>query len=190
MPVGSFCGLVEGSSPLARGLRVLVVTPVVWRGIIPARAGFTTRLQAGPRSPCGSSPLARGLRARHTPSHERTRIIPARAGFTASASPSTRPQADHPRSRGVYPTFDSINAAIEGSSPLARGLPSPTAHAYRTSGIIPARAGFTSSRSRRTSVTRDHPRSRGVYEARARRDADGLGSSPLARGLRAAASMT
>ena len=34
-------GLVKGSSPLARGLRRLLNTVTVNRGIIPARAGFT-----------------------------------------------------------------------------------------------------------------------------------------------------
>ena len=51
-----------GSSPLARGLRgvVLIVGPLA--GIIPARAGFT-------RAAVGRE--------------KRARIIPARAGFTA-----------------------------------------------------------------------------------------------------------
>ena len=50
-----------GSSPLARGLRCLRHAGEDHVGIIPARAGFTTRcfLTGVPRS--GSSPLARGL---------------------------------------------------------------------------------------------------------------------------------
>ena len=93
---------VEGSSPLARGLRVPVPLPEHPLWIIPARAGFTTRRyqrasrsRDHPRSrgvyPListtaltvgGSSPLARGLqfRARHQCGVRR--IIPARAGFT------------------------------------------------------------------------------------------------------------
>ena len=72
---------VEGSSPLARGLLVVLGRAVLKAGIIPARAGFTAYAElfkvlgtdhprsrgvyqpvedAGPRAP-GSSPLARGL---------------------------------------------------------------------------------------------------------------------------------
>ena len=95
---------VTGSSPLARGLP----PPTGWRGpslwIIPARAGFTERRQAGsaarrdhPRSrgvywgpsastaaAPGSSPLARGLRRVIGRVIGVGGIIPARAGFTAA----------------------------------------------------------------------------------------------------------
>ena len=91
-----------GSSPLARGLRGVDLDDARDRGIIPARAGFTTgwrsrHRRAGdhPRSRGvyssrtrglvgvpGSSPLARGLRVDgDIPGHRRW-IIPARAGFT------------------------------------------------------------------------------------------------------------
>ena len=96
-----------GSSPLARGLphvRTLVRRP---NGIIPARAGFTSKVTATtqmngdhPRSRgvyketaarpgrlTGSSPLARGLPGRHERRKSRVRIIPARAGFTPEATP-------------------------------------------------------------------------------------------------------
>ena len=92
-----------GSSPLARGLRVLDVPVPVRAGIIPARAGFTrphlaqaARRRDHPRSRGvyggenvggarveGSSPLARGLRRRRTDALADFGIIPARAGFTA-----------------------------------------------------------------------------------------------------------
>ena len=94
-----------GSSPLARGLQSCRIPLQDCRGIIPARAGFTSRHSSTPprrpdhprsrgvyiagkiqnkHSP-GSSPLARGL-----PPHVRgrvfdRRIIPARAGFTQPA---------------------------------------------------------------------------------------------------------
>ena len=91
-----------GSSPLARGLRIVIRALILVRRIIPARAGFTcsTPSNSGrnwdyPRSrgvypsvrmmgrpPVGSSPLARGLhRGRLERRHE---------------------FQDHPRSRGVY----------------------------------------------------------------------------------------
>ena len=74
--------MADGSSPLARGLRFPCEVGPFWRGIIPARAGFTyPRARASPlpkdhprsrgvynmsedlrRGTGGSSPLARGLR--------------------------------------------------------------------------------------------------------------------------------
>ena len=50
-------------------------------------------------------------------------------------------------------------------------------------GIIPARAGFTPPGRRPRPQQRDHPRSRGVYAARASFASRRAGSSPLARGL-------
>ena len=97
------CG---GSSPLARGLLARVGRCDDGEGIIPARAGFTTRRTGlgtrpgdHPRSrgvyaesrvmtPAekGSSPLARGLHARGGRPLAGRRIIPARAGFTCQAA--------------------------------------------------------------------------------------------------------
>ena len=112
----------EGSSPLARGLRVFSTAQHLEIGIIPARAGFTDLLSKFPsgtsdhprsrgvyvsedgceRAWLGSSPLARGLpRLLHLSSNV-PRIIPARAGFTPSGAPAAADGGDHPRSRGVY----------------------------------------------------------------------------------------
>ena len=193
----------SGSSPLARGLRHLYGAGEVRPGIIPAHAGFTLGWDSGglgredhPRSRgvysspdgCrisgrGSSPLARGLHPNRGDGGGRLGIIPARAGFT-SLTPSLLSQYwDHPRSRGVYQAPDGQEEAVQGSSPLARGLRRVRSGPDWTCRIIPARAGFTrrASRIRRTSP--DHPRSRGVYgEININSDVL-LGSSPLARGL-------
>ena len=93
---------IHGSSPLARGLPYSLVLPGVWRGIIPARAGFTYRQYILRRGVKGSSPLARGLRVPECFSPLRLRIIPARAGFTARPRRPAHITRDHPRSRGVY----------------------------------------------------------------------------------------
>ena len=70
-----------------------------------------------------------------------------------------------------------------GSSPLSRGIRALVRYPADTSGIIPALAGNTSvSRSSRPS-NRDHPRSRGEYEARGVIAHDTYGSSPLSRGI-------
>ena len=50
-------------------------------------------------------------------------------------------------------------------------------------GIIPARAGFTLAIGIPRKYAKDHPRSRGVYMAKAWDMPWKLGSSPLARGL-------
>ena len=112
------------------------------------------------------------------------RIIPARAGFTRGSMRPSGPGPDHPRSRGVYRAPTCGPRCGPGSSPLARGLPVSSIWNAISSGIIPARAGFTPTDAPHGPADPDHPRSRGVYSrpgpvANGRR-----GSSPLARGLR------
>ena len=182
-----------GSSPLARGLlhddRVLRDGP----GIIPARAGFTSRrpptgvpTRDHPRSRGvyhaepgaklhvgGSSPLARGLPPTAHALIGSVRIIPARAGFTEVHGVLELLVADHPRSRGVYSGGLSSREVEQGSSPLARGLLRGCARVGWGPGIIPARAGFTGTRRSTTPSRTDHPRSRGVYQLR--RNAQRLG---------------
>ena len=134
-------------------------------GIIPARAGFTADCRSTscrppdhPRSrgvyppsltawtdPKGSSPLARGLPRVRVAAALGGRIIPARAGFTSHPGKHVRRYSDHPRSRGVYTVENAGEFATSGSSPLARGLLADRGYRRLDSGIIPARAGFTSS---------------------------------------------
>ena len=193
----------NGSSPLARGLHRR--HPQIGRdpGIIPARAGFTAqgppdcrrrrdhprsrgvyrrRSLAARRRP-GSSPLARGLRGAVPHVRATVGIIPARAGFTFRRRTRSRPRPDHPRSRGVYRSTTAPACRAPGSSPLARGLHDPADSGFVPVGIIPARAGFTSSTTTGTSSPGDHPRSRGVYANNAAALIQQIGSSPLARGL-------
>ena len=154
---------LEGSSPLARGLRGGSAPPQGADRIIPARAGFTRRpppegdvcwdhprsrgvyrgRKCSPRTRRGSSPLARGLPAAHKSGRIVRRIIPARAGFTRGPRSQTRSARDHPRSRGVYASASHSLPSTGGSSPLARGLHEPPAVAVDDHRIIPARAGFT-----------------------------------------------
>ena len=132
----------------------------------------------------GSSPLARGLRLALFPMSRENRIIPARAGFTSLSEERIFHKADHPRSRGVYNMSIVNYLALWGSSPLARGLPHRVGGRPVRRGIIPARAGFTPVVRADAGRRRDHPRSRGVYEFCPGGQPAGLGSSPLARGLR------
>ena len=204
MRPGTSTSPAGGSSPLARGLRPRDRAPITGRRIIPARAGFT--LIAGREPPPhgdhprsrgvyrsrwgrpgtrrGSSPLARGLLASSGGDIDDLGIIPARAGFTRRTRRRQRRRRDHPRSRGVYDEQWAIEAAQEGSSPLARGLPRWAQWRRPLAGIIPARAGFTTRPCLTPRRCRDHPRSRGVYPGPGAVAAPGTGSSPLARGLR------
>ena len=174
----------SGSSPLARGLLIIVQRKIHVIGIIPARAGSTDQSiidsldhQDHPRSRgvysisiiacssmAGSSPLARGLLFSSYLLAADAGIIPARAGSTCTRSPNRLASADHPRSRGVYRATYRSPSSTSGSSPLARGLPVE--------------------RERARASRRDHPRSRGVYFPLLSISVVNSGSSPLARGLR------
>ena len=214
-----------GSSPLARGLRDRGPCGRACLRIIPARAGFTRSSPPGPGrsedhprsrgvysrnqlatvSMVGSSPLARGLRDVGDDRWGAAGIIPARAGFTTWSRARTCIPTDHPRSRGVYVRMSKDEGADRGSSPLARGLHPAAQICLLHDGIIPARAGFTLRTPSSSLLTRDHPRSRGVYpDPRQGQDRKHRiiparagftqnygaspmtrhGSSPLARGLR------
>ena len=78
---------------------------------------------------------------------------------------------------------------MHGSSPLARGLLKNGALYGDHNRIIPARAGFTWCTTHKLPLDKDHPRSRGVYSTAPATPPCGLGSSPLARGLRTAATV-
>ena len=192
-----------GSSPLARGLPYLGGILLMATGIIPARAGFTpigsgirSNRSDHPRSRgvyrrseprrharAGSSPLARGLPSVADAGLVDAGIIPARAGFTSGVRLDHAVVQDHPRSRGVYPPTRPASRPSAGSSPLARGLRRTRPRDPDGPGIIPARAGFTSTTPTRTCLSTDHPRSRGVYAHRQPSIWGSAGSSPLARGL-------
>ena len=135
----------------------------------------------------GSSPLARGLPGDGPGGRGGGGIIPARAGFTSLRGSSRGGCGDHPRSRGVYSPGRSGRRSSRGSSPLARGLPDIVVVLTEPPRIIPARAGFTALGRQGSALSRDHPRSRGVYSPPRPRSAPPSGSSPLARGLQAAA---
>ena len=111
-----------GSSPLARGPLYDGDDLLGFLGLIPARAGTTTRIpppgliwRAHPRSRgdhgCpsrrasdarGSSPLARGPHCREGKRPELPGLIPARAGTTPRSLPGPRSRWAHPRSRGDH----------------------------------------------------------------------------------------
>ena len=193
----------RGSSPHTRGLRSRAQPQSSAERIIPAHAGFTTAcpwpVPAGSDHPRtrgvynfnvlwsgwrdGSSPHTRGLLCGGVLVAGSPRIIPAHAGFTAMRPPMRRHGGDHPRTRGVY--FEGVveHGGSGGSSPHTRGLPILTRVCIVMGGIIPAHAGFTPSVAFPTALGWDHPRTRGVYAARATPTRRSPGSSPHTRGL-------
>ncbi len=195
-------GTGGGSSPLARGGPPTASASRSTNGLIPARAGRTTptamswsRARAHPRSRGadledgmtlnkvdGSSPLARGglCPGRHP---RRLRgLIPARAGRTSARHSARAHHAAHPRSRGADRRRWILLQDDDGSSPLARGGRGSGGHRELRRGLIPARAGRTSSRGSSAQRTSAHPRSRGADHRRWLPCGSTSGSSPLARG--------
>ena len=134
----------------------------------------------------GSSPLARGTLPRLHPRRHLCRFIPARAGNTRRSSDATVPVTVHPRSRGEHPPYVQAACSAGGSSPLARGTHIADATGLSRGRFIPARAGNTASSTSRQRSASVHPRSRGEHQPIACRRGARVGSSPLARGTRAA----
>ena len=153
----------RGSSPLARGTLLRVCRGVDFKGLIPARAGNTSKLLR-PRSLCrahprsrgeherlfvfvgwvgGSSPLARGTQWKWKQRRRKKGLIPARAGNTTYHQDRTCRRRAHPRSRGEHCLYGRLLRRLSGSSPLARGTPDFSAHVLKAGGLIPARAGNT-----------------------------------------------
>ena len=172
-----------GSSPLARGTRIL---PPVTRDtvrLIPARAGNTppvdfdgSEAPAHPRSRgehcgvinhalafTGSSPLARGTLLRQLAGAVHGRLIPARAGNTYVVDMSIVASAAHPRSRGEHLMVSHSPAAFCGSSPLARGPHLDLRSVHGGFRLIPARAGNTQPARKNIKACTAHPRSRGEH---------------------------
>ncbi len=152
---------VDGSSPHARGTRVLhSVEPVLGR-IIPACAGNAPREGGGvsghpdhPRmrgermatfaervSMVGSSPHARGTLSTTCREPRQRRIIPACAGNATWAASCTSGRTDHPRMRGERIDPVTRDLLDDGSSPHARGTLARRERRERDRRIIPACAG-------------------------------------------------
>ena len=172
-----------GSSPRARGARDPGPLARDYLGIIPACAGSTGRpwldrfrCRDHPRvrgehgdevgegvGPGGSSPRARGAPCPPPRGHTTAGIIPACAGSTLPVRPTTPGSWDHPRVRGEHSVNREEGMPDRGSSPRARGAPSRRIRSFQPGGIIPACAGSTANRKRRSRTFGDHPRVRGEH---------------------------
>ena len=192
----------SGSSPLARGTLSRAARNIKPPGLIPARAGNTSRgltprlcRWAHPRSrgehvegmgrvnhQLGSSPLARGTPPGFTPKLDRSGLIPARAGNTDGYRVIGCLKRAHPRSRGEHAVRNCGVSVCEGSSPLARGTRRLDFRGRWSRGLIPARAGNTDTVEKSVFTPRAHPRSRGEHLLKQGVITLEQGSSPLARG--------
>ena len=130
----------------------------------------------------GSSPHARGPLFYKLNDAARNRIIPACAGSTSVVSGLNRMARDHPRMRGVHQKILNARELKAGSSPHARGPPSPLINSVVTIRIIPACAGSTAVFVHHSGDFKDHPRMRGVHRNVSLCGRSGIGSSPHARG--------
>ena len=111
-------------------------------------------------------------------------LIPAWAGKTRGPRRRTLRARAHPRVGGENRTRASDPAAAEGSSPRGRGKQPPRRRIPRRSGLIPAWAGKTRTRSAPGWCSRAHPRVGGENNPKARDHISGAGSSPRGRGKR------
>ena len=113
--------LQQGSSPLARGTRTPVPSPVLHRGFIPARAG-NTRPSSQARFQTRAHPRSRGEHMSGS-SHWllSSGSSPLTRRNTTRRSVVTRLPGAHPRSRGEHSLSSTAHCTELGSSPLARG---------------------------------------------------------------------
>ena len=193
-----------GSSPLSRGIPSGDPCLGYRTRIIPALAGNTAFPDLGafssedhPRSrgeyahidDClptrdGSSPLSRGIRVWQDRVAKGVGIIPALAGNTYPKMTGVPSDWDHPRSRGEYRPHCRAMSAVDGSSPLSRGIQKAESARLVAARIIPALAGNTTGATPARSHRKDHPRSRGEYAVTFCPLLTRTGSSPLSRGIR------
>ena len=170
-----------GSSPRVRGKLCIRYKNTFVFGLIPARAGKTSRLW--PRTGCswahpracgenaqgtgpvtswrGSSPRVRGKRGLDLHEGARVGLIPARAGKTGPRSVSTPSICPHPRACGENRSRRRWRPSPWGSSPRVRGKQPPRGRPQGGGRLIPARAGKTARRTRNRRRRPAHPRACG-----------------------------
>ena len=139
------------------------------------------------RAPCGgSSPHARGPLIDEEMLCDEIRFIPACAGSTIHPTRPAFHSWVHPRMRGVHLSPPKAIVISAGSSPHARGPHIITFHPMLQPRFIPACAGSTEQDMSDDVFCEVHPRMRGVHLVCSLRYRSARGSSPHARGPRAA----
>ena len=193
-----------GSSPRGRGKPRTHGAHARADGLIPARAGKTTRRRASPPtsrahpraggentamqslngSIPGSSPRGRGKLEVWSEGSLRWRLIPARAGKTRRILREVRPRQAHPRAGGENAPPLRRTLVPTGSSPRGRGKRMASLPRPAPSRLIPARAGKTFPGWLNRGARRAHPRAGGENGAWLCGCLGLWGSSPRGRGKR------
>ena len=195
-------GLGSGSSPRVRGKHPRRERSARARGLIPARAGKTSKRLSGsgacgahPRA-CGenhtprgrgtrhegSSPRVRGKHLGRAQTHTRRGLIPARAGKTQPLQVRGDPAPAHPRACGENFWGIGDSTWAWGSSPRVRGKRADRCAGQPRQRLIPARAGKTRFTSSGRVGGRAHPRACGENIGYSQPNRRTIGSSPRVRG--------
>ena len=190
-----------GSSPHARGTRVVPTSRDARSRFIPACAGNTymaiddldaipvlrmrgehAQLVDSNTVEHGSSPHARGTRLFERDLTLHGRFIPACAGNTTPVPLMIDSLAVHPRMRGEHLITSPYRFLRNGSSPHARGTPALGGGIVFRFRFIPACAGNTPFQAQGDSSDTVHPRMRGEHSVKNSLHTIIAGSSPHARG--------
>ena len=110
------------------------------------------------------------------------RLIPARAGKTWRPEACRTRTSAHPRAGGENTERTKTMSRYFGSSPRGRGKQGELSSDIPYSGLIPARAGKTSTSAKRKRVSSAHPRAGGENYGLASILEENRGSSPRGRG--------
>ena len=128
------------------------------------------------------SPLTRGKPRPSSTRRRALRLISAHTGKTPRLSDRSCHVTAHPRSREENIDAWQLPERHVGSSPLTRGKPSRRKTPTLNTGLIPAHAGKTPSRTPKKWPPGAHPRSRGENDESRPAKFSVDGSSPLTRG--------
>ncbi len=131
---------------------------------------------------CGSSPRERGAPQDTGLIDGRGGLIPARAGSTQTWRRWVRRRPAHPRASGEHHVVLGRGAVVVGSSPRERGAHTSARLPVRQGGLIPARAGSTTSRTSSPTPWGAHPRASGEHKWLMTTPSGVKGSSPRERG--------
>ena len=130
----------------------------------------------------GSSPRLRGARMGNGNGQHSDGIIPASAGSTGRPCARRFQRRDHPRVCGEHICGCGRTTDNPGSSPRLRGAQEERQDRDGGHGIIPASAGSTLARYKRSQRPRDHPRVCGEHTISDGALSGAEGSSPRLRG--------
>ena len=130
----------------------------------------------------GSSPRMRGTLFTHNEEADSVRFIPAYAGNTTEDRQYFLAPAVHPRVCGEHSSRFLLHFHCSGSSPRMRGTPRFRSGSPRPVRFIPAYAGNTLRRKRRSRRAAVHPRVCGEHNLDPALGWNPAGSSPRMRG--------